>query len=384
MDIEKIINTYNTPLYIFDINILKNRVNYLKKNLPKNISLCYAIKANPFIVKDIEKYIDRFEVCSPGEFNICSEKNVDFNKVLISGVYKTPEHIKQIITNNENLRHFTIESMEQFELFKSIKCDSKLKILIRLTSGNQFGINEDELRQIIKNRADYPNLEFIGIQYFSGTQKNSLKIIARELQYVDTVISKLHDEFDYDAKELEFGPGFPVYYFKDKEFDEDAYLKEFSNIVNSIQFKGKVYLEIGRSIAATCGTYVTKVVDKKINKNQRYAIVDGGMNHLVYYGQSMAMKIPKSEVYPKRDNENAEKWNVCGSLCTINDILVKQYPVNDLKVGDAFIFKNTGAYCMTEGISLFLSRNLPQVLKINEDGRIELLRKDLETYKFNM
>lgn len=39
---------------------------------------------------------------------------------------------------------------------------------------------------------------------------------------------------------------------------------------------------------------------------------------------------------------------------------------------------------MTEGISLFLSRDLPSVLKIKENNEIEVARKNLPTYKFNL
>ena len=39
---------------------------------------------------------------------------------------------------------------------------------------------------------------------------------------------------------------------------------------------------------------------------------------------------------------------------------------------------------MTEGISLFLSRDLPAVLKIKENKEIEVARENLPTYKFNL
>ena len=39
------------------------------------------------------------------------------------------------------------------------------------------------------------------------------------------------------------------------------------------------------------------------DKNGNYVIVDGGINHLVYYGQTMAMRIPYYEVYPKREKK---------------------------------------------------------------------------------
>ena len=125
-----------------------------------------------------------------------------------------------------------------------------------------------------------------------------------------------------------------------------------------------------------------KSVDKKTNKGQNYAIVDGGIHHSVYYGQTMAMKFPHLDIYPARNDENTEDWNLMGSLCTINDIIIKQYPVSNLQIGDAFIFKNTGAYCMTEGISLFLSRELPQVALLKNDN-LNLVRDAFKTYTLN-
>ena len=55
-------------------------------------------------------------------------------------------------------------------------------------------------------------------------------------------------------------------------------------------------------------------------------------------------------------------------------LLVKKLPVHDLKIGDVLTFRNAGAYCMTEGISLFLSRDLPAVVWRKENGESMLLR----------
>lgn len=381
--LKKIIEDGNTPAYIFDINTLKKRVKYLKDMMPNDVNLCYAIKANTFIVKDIENNVDRFEVCSPGEYEICKSKKINKDKILISGVYKTPEVIERMILN-DGITNFTIESVEQFKLITGLNCKNELRLMLRLTSGNQFGINEEEIEDIIKNHANYNNIKITGIQYFSGTQKVSLKNLQRELDHVDEFVERLNQKYSFTFKELEFGPGFPVHYFQNSEFDEEDFLHEFTKMLDKMKFNGKKILEIGRSIAASCGKYITKVVDMKINKGQNYAILDGGIHHLTYYGQSMAMKIPKCTVYPERKNTGEEKWNLFGSLCTVNDILVKQFPVSNLKIGDVFVFENTGAYCMTEGISLFLSRQLPKVIKITENNNIEIVREHLDTYILNM
>ena len=379
--IKKIAENYDTPTYVFDIKTLKDRIKYLKSELPSKVNLCYAIKANTFIVKQIEEDVDRFEVCSNGEYEICHEKKIKEDKILISGINKDAALINKIISES-NIRLFSIETMSQFESLKNQK--ENVKILIRITSGNQFGINEEECREIIKNRREYPHIEIKGLQYFTGTQKNSIKILKKELEYMDKLIAEIEQDYGFVIEELEFGTGFPVHYFSNENFDEHAFMKEFSGILDNLKFSHKITLEIGRSIVASCGIYLTKVVDTKINKGERFAIVDGGINHLVYYGQFMAMKIPVMEIYPRRDDGETEEWNICGSLCTINDILVKKLEVSNLNVGDILVFKNTGAYCMTEGISLFLSRDLPQVLISDKNEKIEVVRKITPTFNLNM
>ena len=58
-----------TPSYIFDIAVLKDRVKKMRELLG-NIKLCYAMKANPFLIGDLQDAVDCFEVCSHGEFRI--------------------------------------------------------------------------------------------------------------------------------------------------------------------------------------------------------------------------------------------------------------------------------------------------------------------------
>ena len=382
--IENILKNYETPIYVFDIDKLKQRIKFLRENLTKRLELCYAIKANTFIVKEINDDVDRFEVCSPGEYNICEESSITPEKIVISGVYKTPSVIEYMITSNQKIGRYTVESLEQLKLLDELskKHNVKLNVLLRLTSGNQFGINEEDIEKIISEKDSYTNLNFEGIQYFSGTQKRTNKRLQKEIDYLDEFLTRLEEKYNYVAEELEFGTGFPVHYFQGEEFDEVEFLKEFSNGIDNMKYSGKIVIELGRSIAASCGYYLTKVVDKKTNKGQNYAILDGGIHHLVYYGQTMAMKFPHLEIYPLRDNKNTQDWNLMGSLCTINDIIIKQYPVSNLQVGDVFIFKNTGAYCMTEGISLFLSRELPEVALL-KGGELKLVREAFKTYTLN-
>ena len=72
---------YGTPLYIFDTDQAAEQVRSFRRILGKEIGLCYAMKANPFLVKQMAELTDRIEVCSMGEFYICREKDIPISAV---------------------------------------------------------------------------------------------------------------------------------------------------------------------------------------------------------------------------------------------------------------------------------------------------------------
>ena len=373
-----------TAFYVFDIDRLLQRAAYLKKKLSERVELCYAVKANTFIIGEFIGKIGRFEVCSPGEAEICTALGVDDKDMVISGVYKTPSVIEKMVAEHDG-RIYTVESLTQFEMLRSLseKYDRVLPVLLRLTNDSQFGMDSGEIKNIIAERSKYKNLDIHGLQFFSGTQKTSLKKLKREVCKLDELLTFLREEYGFESKELEYGPGFPVAYFEGEDVNEEELLKGFSDIIDSMQNKVKIVLELGRSMAACCGSYYTHIVDIKHNKGQNYILIDGGMHHLVYFGQHMAMKQPVFSVCGKENKPNTAEWNICGSLCSMNDIVAKQVSLPDVSIGDLLCFENTGAYCMTECISLFLSREIPAVY-LKKADEYQLVRKSFETSALNM
>ena len=69
---------------------------------------------------------------------------------VISGVNKTPAFIEELVSSTDG-RIYTVESLHQFELleFLSRKYEKRLTVLLRLTNDSQFGINEEDIEQII-------------------------------------------------------------------------------------------------------------------------------------------------------------------------------------------------------------------------------------------
>lgn len=82
-----------------------------------------------------------------------------------------------------------------------------------------------------------------------------------------------------------------------------------------MKFQGEFILELGRSIIASSGTYITQVKDIKSNQNGNFAIVDGGMHQMVYYGSGLALNQPIMEIKPLRNQD--KKILIFVDLCVL-------------------------------------------------------------------
>lgn len=382
--IKDIVHTHGSPLYLFDYCELKTRVQEIRKRLGNNVELCYAMKANPFLISYLDSEVDKFEVCSPGEYEICKKENISSDKIVFSGVYKQKENFEESIQDDFS-GVYTLESLKQFTILYDLvkNTDKKVKILPRLTSGNQFGMDEKEVIQLVSDIKELPCFELCGVHFFSGTQKKNKEIIKKELDEIDEFCKKVYQQTGTMIETIEYGPGLFVDYFEKQELDYRAV--ETLNDLLQEKKQYKFVIELGRYIAATCGTYVTSVVDVKCNKEKKYCMVDGGIHHITYYGQMLGLKVPHVEFIEKNNQKDRaeEKWTVCGALCTIHDVLLRDYIMPAPSIGDILVFKNAGAYSITEASCLFLSRELPKVILLNSNQDVEVLRERMSSAWLN-
>lgn len=130
-----------------------------------------------------------------------------------------------------------------------------------------------------------------------------------------------------------------------------------------------------------------KVTSRKTATRVAMAIADllvfalVGIHHLKYHGQTMAMQIPEMEVL----NTSAETkpYCICGSLCTVADVLVREVELPIVSRNDVILFHRCGAYSVTEGSALFLSRKMPEVYLYNEAVGLEKMRGFISTASIN-
>jgi diaminopimelate decarboxylase len=326
-----------------------------------------------------------------GEFRICRDLAIPAEKLYISGVLKIREDLMEILAYGQDAARYTAESPLQLQMLSdwADAHGKTLRVYPRLTNKSQFGMDEDTICDLIANREKYPHIEFAGIHFFSGTQKKKLKKHEKELQMLDAFFARLAEEAGFTVPELEYGTGFAVSYFEDQKKDEDLRdpdnLALFGQMVRDMQWKGIVTIEMGRAYAAECGCYVTTALDIKHNNGNAVCLVDGGIHQINYDGQIKGMYRPQMSVISvdeAADREEAE-WGIYGSLCTMNDVLCRSFPAA-IALGDRIVFHKTGAYSVYEGMSLFLSHELPAVVLYGDKEGFIPARTQMQTYTLNM
>lgn len=371
--LQDIAASFATPAFIFDADEFGRRAKNVKSAIG-GAALCYSIKANPFLLACLPEEIDRVEVCSPGELAICRRVGVDPSTVVYSGVNKGSEDIAEAIEYGAEL--LTAESLRQLGLINAaaLAAGKRVRVALRLTSGNQFGMDSENLKRAVAEKGSYEGVDIVAIHYYSGTQKKKIAVVEKELAELEELADTLEERFGLSGISLEYGPGLPADYFGDDPEGRDmAVLAEAGAMIASVAARRSVTVEFGRFLASPCGTYLTAAADIKNNNGENFVICDGGINHLKYYGQTMAMQTPPITLLGDH-GEKTEDYTLCGSLCTTADILVRKVTLPALSVGDVLAFGRCGAYSVTEGIGLFLSRQLPRIVLHSERGGNRLLR----------
>ena len=254
---------------------------------------------------------------------------------------------------------------------------------------NQFGMDEADIKTII-GEADKYNLHFAGIHFFDKSQKRDVSKIGEELLKLESLCREIKEKFGYAVEQIEYGPGLDADYFSEWPAEaEKKLLKEAAYVLREFVQNYHVTIEMGRFFSACCGYYLTKVVDLKCCGGLRYAIVDGGSHQLHYDGQMMGMKVPPVCILQRRketDNmgkNEFQEWAICGSLCTHNDLISRRVPFQNLQIGDILCFAYIGAYSVTEGMTTFLTRDIPPVVLYSQKTGLICMRKRMETVMLN-
>ena len=372
-----------TPFYIYDKRVIAHRIGELRRNLPSEINIHYAIKANPMpeLVQYISSLVDGFDVASKKETELALGTNSTANKISISGPGKSIEEleyaiINDIIVNIESITEFNriIDIAETIGKSPSITVRVNPDFEIKSTGmkmgggSSPFGIDAEKIPAFIKMLNNY-NVNFKGFHIFWGSQNLNTEIIMETHRQIFQLVNKLLDECEQPINYLNIGGGFGIPYFpREKRLDIRPIGQNLSELITkykNLLTNTSIVMELGRFIVGEAGAYVCEVKDIKNSRGTKYLITNGGLHHHLAatgnFGQVLRKNYPIAISHPghinlnKNLNNKFELVNITGPLCTPLDVLGHKVRLPQAHIGDHIVIFQSGAYGLTASPVNFLS-----------------------------
>ena len=388
--VKRAVNEYNSPLYLYDYQIIKKNIFDLLGALPSGINLYYSMKANPLlgICQGINKELSSIEVSSIGELKVALKSGFLSENILFSGPGKRYEDLYEAIREKVKIN---VESIQEIrDIIKICKQDFQCaKIMIRINPkttqntssikmtglASQFGIDFSEMEDVIKIIKTNRLLNLIGFSIYMGSQIFSAQTIVSNTREIFESCFALKKKYLLDIQELDVGGGFGVPYFNNTfldlnllQYEMKMLFQEYSKHIVNV----KISFESGRYLLANSGVFVTKVLSVKKSKDRRYVICDGGFNNVLLTSfftkeirDNFPMKLVKNTL--KRESNNIQEYYITGPLCSPSDVMGIRVELPNVEAGDYIIIKNVGAYGLTYSPIHFISHSVPAEVIVNGD-----------------
>ncbi len=364
-DIEK---KWSAPFYLFHENRMMWNLELLRRCLG-GASIAYAAKANPWLIRAAVKRADYIEVCTEGELELCQAYEIPGAKIVMDGVLRTEKALQQAL--NLGVKRFCVDSSSQLEQLIHMSGEIEhLEILLRVSSGNQFGMDKKEVEICIRLCSAFGKECITGVQFYPGTQRNEKEKVKRDIDVFRQWLEWLEKLQDFQAKEIQFGSGigFP-YFLGDRLEDYKEALDEIAVFIRELSGRYRVIYEVGRLVAASCGLYVTKVFGVKEREDKRILFCLGGINHFQYPGGAFGIREPGVKVICASPAGRMRESMVCGALCSEADVWIRRKMLDEgIRQGDLLAFPGAGAYCAVEAPNLLLAMEMPAVLVYNKSN----------------
>lgn len=367
-------NEVQTPFYYYDIELLENTLNNINdctKGLPFHVHYAVKANANDRILRTINAAGLGIDCVSGGEVAAAINAGFDSKKIVFAGVGKTDREISLAL--DANILCFNVESIPELEAINELAqqkgkiADVAFRINPNvdahthkyITTGlseNKFGINLEQLPDVLKLASTFKNINVVGLHFHIGSQITILepfKVLCDKIN----ALQKEVNEMGFKLKIINVGGGLGVDYEnpdKNPIPDFKAYFEVFKN--NLVLQEGQeVHFELGRAIVAQCGSLITQVTYVKKGTAKQFVITDAGMTDLI-----------RPALYQAHHNienitattETTEMYDVVGPICESSDCFGENETLPTTKRGDLLALRTAGAYGEIMA-SRYNLRNLP-------------------------
>jgi diaminopimelate decarboxylase len=369
-----------TPFYAYDRDLIRQRVELLRRHLPAGVHLHYAIKANPMpeVVGLLASLVDGLDVASGGELRIALAAGMRPDAISFAGPGKSDKELAEavragIVINLESEREMErvaklgLEGDERPRVAVRVNPDFELKSSGMMMGGGpkQFGVDAERVPAMLV-RMKQLGLDFRGFHIFSGSQNLRAEAIGEAQEKAIQLAVKLAESAPAPVRLLNIGGGFGIPYFPgDQPLDIAAVGANLARLVQGLGERlpqATVIVELGRYLVGEAGIYVCRVVDRKVSRGQVFLVTDGGLHHHLAASGNFGQVVRKN--YPvlvgnRVAGDERETVFVTGPLCTPLDLLAERMEMAKADVGDLIVVLQSGAYGLSASPIAFLSHPTP-------------------------
>lgn len=391
---EDLAKEYTTPLYVYNENILRDRMHKVSQVITKYpYTANYSIKANTniHILKLALEEGLNCDAMSVGEIKMLEKAGFPYERIFFVPNNVSSEEMQYAIERNIMT---SLDSLSQLEQYGQLNPGGRCAVRINpgvgaghhekvVTGGKKtkFGISESDIPEIFRIVKEY-NLTIAGINQHIGS------LFMQPDPYLDAVTNLLRIAKQFTNLEfIDFGGGYGIPYHK-LDGEEDYPMEDFSKRLEPVLDEfvkeyGSTPLfksEPGRYCVAEGSVILGRVHATKVNSGKTYAGADIGMNVLVrpsMYDSWHDIEIIREGKVVSRDE--LKEINVCGNICESGDLLAKERMLPEIKKGDLLCVLDTGAYGYSM-CSTYNSRPRPAEIMITSKGEVKLIRRK-ESYE---
>ncbi len=411
--LEEIASRFGTPAYVYSQSAIEDAFDELESGLGKLPHLlCFAVKANGnlSILNLLAKRGSGFDIVSGGELEHLGHIGVPGDRIVFSGVGKTREEIRAGLTYRAKRRsapgilQFNVESPAELDVLleeasrhkgsRSMAPGVSLRVNPDVKAGghphistglsqHKFGVSWRDARDLYLRHRSSKDIRWQGISAHIGSQIVELGPFREALNRLASYMVDLRRE-GIELKYLDFGGGLGVRYTDESPVPRKVYARMIAEVVWPLG--AGLLLEPGRSIIASSGVLLSRVIYTKENSGKSFVIIDAAMNDLarpvLYDAPHPITRVRQRGAEMRNSRQRAD---IVGPVCETGDCFLQGWPLGHVDSGDTVAIWGAGAYGMVQA-SNYNGRGRPaEILVKGKHARLirrretqaDLLRTDL-------
>ena len=381
------------PFYLYDQETILGQVRRLHRDFP-DFEFLYSIKTNPFlpVVKTILGEGLGLDAASLREVEIGVEYGLPKEKILYSAPGKTERDLRGAMDH----AILIADSLHELDIIRRIAAEKGETPAVGVRINPNFTFAADEgvagkfgIDEAALWNADLSGLNIVGIHVHAKSQELSADVLAHYYENMFSLIERVQQHLGVTLRFANFGSGLGIPFAPGEEpLDVEGLGKRFQEMHQACAQKWpqlKILIESGRYIVGKSGTYVTRVLDKKVSHGKTFVLLYGTLNgfarpavgemvrslsdHPFPY-EPIFTHVQASALLPLTDHTDTETVTLAGNLCTSADIIARDITLPRMEIGDGLALDNAGCYAAVMTPMQFAFLTPPAQLFLTADGRV--------------